>query len=198
MVNRYGQSSKLFKLILIALLGSISMVLMLINFPLPMLPPYLKVDFSEIPALIAAVLFTPLAGIAVELLKNFLFFIYTGASDPVGVMANVTAGILFIVPAAVIYHKFKTTKSLILGLTASIVITAVSMSLLNYLLILPAYSWFMGMEEMSAKVKWATITAAILPFNALKGVIIAALFTPLYMKLKPWVEQRVTRSSSAA
>ncbi|WP_089752163.1 ECF transporter S component [Halobacillus alkaliphilus] len=199
MMNPYaGQSSKLLKLIILALMGSISMVLMLLNFPLPMLPQYLKVDFSEIPALIAAILFTPLAGVIVEGLKNALYLIYTGAADPVGVMANFAAGVLFVVPAAMVYHKFKSTKSLVSGIVASSIIMAAGMSVLNYFLILPAYSWFMGWETMSSNVKWITILAGILPFNAIKGIIIGALFVPLFIKLKPWIEQKSVRSSKAA
>ncbi|UOQ46075.1 ECF transporter S component [Halobacillus salinarum] len=198
MMNRNGQSSKLFKLVIIALFGSISVVLMLLNFPLPLLPQYLKVDFSEIPALIAAILFTPLAGIAVEGLKNVLYFIYTGASDPVGVVANFTAGLLFVVPAAMFYRRFKSTKGLVSGIVVSIVITAVSMSVLNYFFILPAYSWFMGMEMMSAQMKWTTVVAAILPFNALKGLIIGVLFVPVFIKLRPWIEQKRMQSNSSS
>ncbi|ARI76722.1 ECF transporter S component [Halobacillus mangrovi] len=193
-----GQSSKLLKLIILALLGSISMVLMFLNFPLPMLPQYLKVDFSEVPALIAAILFTPMAGVVVEGLKNTLYLIYTGAADPVGVVANFAAGTLFVVPVAMIYHKFKSTKSLVSGLVTSSVIMAIGMSVLNYFLILPAYSWFMGWETMSANVKWVTIMAGILPFNVIKGIVIGALFVPLFVKMKPWLEQKKVRSSSAA
>ncbi|KHE71511.1 ECF transporter S component [Halobacillus sp. BBL2006] len=193
-----GQSSKLLKLIILALLGSISMVLMFLNFPLPMLPQYLKVDFSEVPALIAAILFTPIAGVVVEGLKNTLYLIYTGAADPVGVVANFAAGTLFVVPVAMIYHKFKSTKSLVSGLVTSSVIMAIGMSVLNFYFILPAYSWFMGWETMSTNVKWVTIMAGILPFNAIKGIVIGALFVPLFIKMKPWLEQKGIRSSSAA
>ncbi|MGI8315715.1 ECF transporter S component [Halobacillus mangrovi] len=193
-----GQSSKLLKLIILALLGSISMVLMFLNFPLPMLPQYLKVDFSEVPALIAAILFTPMAGVVVEGLKNTLYLIYTGAADPVGVVANFAAGTLFVVPVAMIYHKYKSTKSLVSGLVTSSVIMAIGMSVLNFFLILPAYSWFMGWETMSTNVKWATILAGILPFNVIKGIVIGALFVPLFVKMKPWLEQKKIRSSSAA
>ncbi|WP_258871096.1 ECF transporter S component, partial [Halobacillus trueperi] len=91
-----GHSSKLQKLVILALLGTISMVLMFLKFPLPFLPPYLKVDVSDIPALLAAILFSPLAGIVVEGLKNGLYMIFTGVSDPIGVVANFFAGVLFI------------------------------------------------------------------------------------------------------
>ncbi|MBH0231070.1 ECF transporter S component [Halobacillus yeomjeoni] len=199
MMNPYkGQSSKLMKLIIIALLGSISMVLMLLNFPLPMLPPYLKIDFSEVPALVAAILFTPMAGVAVEGLKNLMYMIYTGAADPIGVLANFTAGTLFVVPAAMIYHKFKTKKSLISGLIGSSVIMTIGMSVLNFFIILPAYTWFMGWETMSANLKLGTIAAGILPFNLVKGLIVSLMFIALFNKLQPWIKQKRMSSSNAA
>ncbi|MFD1020542.1 ECF transporter S component [Thalassobacillus hwangdonensis] len=185
-----NQSSKLFKLIVLAIFGTMSMVLMFLNFPLPFLPQYLKVDFSEVPALIAAILFTPAAGVIVEGLKNLLYLIYTGAGDPVGVVANFAAGVLFVVPVAMLYHKVKSTKGLVSGLVTGTVVMALGMSVLNYFIILPAYSWFMGWETMSAQVKWVTVVAAILPFNALKGIIVALLFVPLFAKLQPWMRQK--------
>ncbi|MYL21159.1 ECF transporter S component [Halobacillus litoralis] len=196
--NPAQSSKKLFTLITIALFGTISMVLMLLNFPLPLLPSYLKVDFSDVPALLAGIMFTPAAGILVEALKNGLYFIYTGAGDPVGVVANFAAGILFILPVTMIYHRFKSVKSLVSGLVTSSLVMAFGMGVLNYFVILPAYSWFMGWETMSAQVKWITIVAGILPFNALKGIIVSALFTLLFVRMKPWIEQKSPRSSSAA
>ncbi|CDQ21374.1 Riboflavin transporter FmnP [Halobacillus karajensis] len=198
-MNPYtGQSSKLLKLIILALFGTISMVLMLLNFPLPLLPQYLKVDFSDVPALLAAILFTPAAGVVVEGVKNGIYLIYTGAADPIGVVANFFAGILFVFPAAVIYHKFRSVKSLITGLFLSSILMAVVMSVLNYFLILPAYSWFMGWESMSAQVKWVTILAGILPFNLIKGIVASALFVLLFGKMKAWIEQKSVNPSKAA
>ncbi|MDY0408759.1 ECF transporter S component [Virgibacillus soli] len=111
-MQKSKQSSKLLKLIILSLLGTISFLLIFLNFPLPLLPPYLKIDFSEIPALLAALIFSPMAGIAVEAIKNILY-LAIGTGEPVGVAANFLAGILFIVPAAVLYHKYKGVKSII-------------------------------------------------------------------------------------
>lgn len=185
-----SQSSNLLKLIILALLGTISLVLLFINFPLPFLPPYLKIDFSEVPALIAALLFTPMAGIIVEAIKNLLYLIFTGAGDPIGVVANFVAGVLFVVPISMVYHKFKGNKSLVSGLITGTVVMALGMSVLNYFIILPAYSWFMGWETMSSTVKLSTVLIGVLPFNVVKGIILAVLFVPLFMKLKPWIEQK--------
>ncbi|SDK08500.1 ECF transporter S component [Sediminibacillus albus] len=184
------QSSNLLKLIILALLGTISMMLMFLNFPLPMLPQYLKVDFSEVPALIAALIFSPGAGIIVEAVKNLLYLIYTGAGDPIGIASNFLAGVIFVVPAAVLYHKFRGIKSLVSGLVAGTILMAVGMGILNYFVLLPAYSWFMGWETMSSQVKFMTVAVGILPFNVIKGIAIGAIFVPLFIKLRPWLEQK--------
>ncbi len=184
------QSARLLKLIIIALLGTISMVLLFLNFPIPFLPPYLKIDFSEVPALIAGLLFTPVAGILVEAIKNLLYLLYTGAADPVGVVANFVAGTLFIYPVALLYHKLKGKKSIVTGLITGTVVMALGMGVLNYLVILPAYSWFMGWETMSGTVKLTTVLGGVLPFNFVKGVILTTLFIPLFSKLKPWIDHK--------
>lgn len=53
------------------MLSSIAFVLMLLNFPFPGLPDYLKIDFSDVPAIIAILVYGPAAGIAVEAIKIF-------------------------------------------------------------------------------------------------------------------------------
>ncbi|MFC0301033.1 ECF transporter S component [Virgibacillus soli] len=189
-MQKSKQSSKLLKLIILSLLGTISFLLIFLNFPLPLLPPYLKIDFSEIPALLAALIFSPMAGIAVEAIKNILY-LAIGTGEPVGVAANFLAGILFIVPAAVLYHKYKGVKSIISGLVTGTIIMAIAMSVLNYLVILPIYAWFMGMEDMKIEsVKRFAVLYGVLPFNLLKGIIVALVFVPIYTKTRTWIEQK--------
>ncbi|MBB6453407.1 riboflavin transporter FmnP [Salirhabdus euzebyi] len=185
-----SKSPKLLKLIVLSILSTVAMLLMLLDFPLPLLPSYLKVDFSDVPAIMAAFIFSPIAGVLVEGLKNGLYFLYAGAGDPVGIVANFVAGTLFVLPVAIFYHKYKTVKSVISGIVMSTMIMAIGMSILNYFLFLPAYSWIMGWENMSHGVKLSTIVVAILPFNTLKGLVVAMLFVPLFMKMKPWIEKR--------
>ncbi|WP_205520167.1 ECF transporter S component [Virgibacillus doumboii] len=184
------QSSKLLKLIILALMGTISLLLFFLNFPLPFLPPYLKIDFSEVPAIIAALIFSPMAGVLVEAIKNILYLVVSGAGDPIGVTANFLAGVMFIVPVAVLYHKYKGVKSIISGLVTGTVIMAIGMSVLNYLIILPAYAWFMGWEDMGPQAKWAAVSLGVLPFNIIKGIIVGMLFVPLFVKMRTWIEQK--------
>ncbi|MBM7541412.1 ECF transporter S component [Amphibacillus cookii] len=190
------QSSQLLKLIILALLGTISMVLLFLNFPLPFLPPYLKVDFGEVPTLLAALIFSPMAGVVVQLIKNLLYLIFTGAADPVGVFANFVAGVTFVVPISMIYHKYKGDKSLLSGLVVGTIIMTLAMGILNYYVLLPIYSVFMGMDDLSSGALLSTIMVGVIPFNLIKGIIVSALFVPLFIKLKPWIKQKQSIFSS--
>lgn len=191
------RSSKLLKTIILALLGTISLVLFFLNFPLPFLPPYLKIDFSEVPALIAALIFSPMAGVVVEGIKNLLYLLVSGAGDPIGVASNFLAGVMFIVPVAMLYHKFKGVKSVISGIVTGTIIMALGMSILNYYVILPAYAWFIGAPEMAGETaKWIAVSAGILPFNLIKGVVVGLLFVPLFIKMKTWIEQKQVNMAS--
>src|SRR4051794_21173312 len=134
----------------IGMLSSIAYLLMLLNFPLPPFPNFLFVDFSDIPALLATLIFGPIAGILVEFFKNVLNYIATGSQTgiPVGHIANFIAGIVFILPTYFVYNRLKTRKGMTLGLILGTLIMAVLMSTLNYLFILPAYTVLMGFPDM--------------------------------------------------
>jgi len=194
-VQGKNSSSKLTKMVVIALLAAVSLVLFFISFPLPLLPPYLKVDLSDVPALIAGLVFSPLAGVLVVFLKNLMYFAFKGAADPIGIPANFIAGTLYVFPVAYLYHKFKGVKSVIAGLVIGTVAMAIIMSILNYLIILPAYSWVMNIDDwVTSTAKMATVMGAILPFNFVKGIIVSILFVPLFMKLRHWIEQKQIQS----
>lgn len=191
MMQKTGkQSSKLVKLVILALLGTIALILFFLNFPLPFLPPYLKIDFSDVPALMAGLIFSPMAGVIVVLIKNLLYLIVTGAADPIGIAANFLAGVMFVLPVSVIYHKFhKGVKSIVSGLITGTFIMAIGMTVLNYYVILPAYAWFMGWD-MGDQIVWGAILIGVLPFNVIKGIVVGLLFVPLFIKMRSWIEQK--------
>ncbi|CAH0345582.1 ECF transporter S component [Bacillus sp. CECT 9360] len=188
------KNNKVRKLVSLAMLGSISYVLMLLNFPFPGFPTFLMIDFSDIPALIAALIFGPVAGIIVEFIKNLLDYVMTGSQTgvPVGHIANFVAGVLFILPTYFVYKKLNSGKGMTFGLITGTLTMAVLMSVLNYYLILPAYTIFMGWDAMSATQARQFVTTAILPFNILKGFLITAVFMLLFVRLKPWINKQTT------
>jgi riboflavin transporter len=171
----------------VGMFSSIAYLLMLLNFPLPLLfPNFLFVDFSDIPALVAALIFGPIAGILVELLKNILNYFATGSQTgiPVGHIANFLAGIVFVLPTYYVYNKLKTRIGMTIALVAGTVTMAVLMSILNYLVILPAYTVLMGFPDMRN-----LVVPAILPFNILKGVMMSVIFMPLFISLQTWINK---------
>jgi len=168
-------------------------MLFFVHFPLPFLPPYLKIDFSDVPAILAAFIFSPVAGIVVVAIKNILYFIVIGSGDPIGVAANFLAGVMFAVPVAIIYHKHKKgVKSVISGLIAGTIVMAVGMTVLNYLVVLPLYSMFMGWDHMDSEAKALLAFKGVLPFNILKGIMVGLVFVPLYLKMRKWIDQKRT------
>lgn len=61
------------------------------------------------------------------------------------------------------------------------------MSVLNYFIILPAYTWFLNQPAMSSSGMRQMIVAAILPFNLIKGIVVTVVFVALFSRLKVWV-----------
>lgn len=187
--KRMKKKSKVKVLVSIAMLSSISYILMLLNFPIPPFPSFLMIDFSDLPALIGALIFGPAAGILVELFKNILDYFMTGSDTgiPIGHMANFVAGIVFILPSYYIYSKLKTKKGMTFALVVGSISMAVIMSVLNYFVLLPAYSFFLNWPAMSGAEMRQYIVTGILPFNIIKGFIMSLVFMLLFIKLRPWL-----------
>ena len=187
-----NQSKKLQSFITIGMLSSISVVLMLFNFPLPPFPAFLEIDFSDMPALIAAITMGPVAGILVEFFKNLLDWVFSGAPTgvPVGQMANFATGILFILPVSFIFNRFKTVKGLVVGLVTGSVTMAVGMSVLNMYVFLPMYTKFLGMEAVVGDALAEMIVKGILPFNLIKGILLMVIMLFLYKTMKSWIDKQ--------
>lgn len=189
-------NKKLRRMIIIAMLASVATVLMQFNFPLPAMPGFLKFDFGEIPAVIAVMTLGPVAGIAVELIKNILHWLLSGSPTgvPVGEIANFTTGLLFILPIYYIFNKFRTIKGLVAGLIAGTVSMAVGMTLLNYALFLPMYTYFLNVPPVTGDALFAMLYFGILPFNLLKGALLMVLTILLFSRMKSWIEKQRVNS----
>jgi len=186
------KNTKLRIMIAVGMLSSISFVLMLFNFPLPVLPSFLKIDFSDVPALIAAVTMGPIAGILVALFKNVLYWMFSGSPTgvPVGEMANLATSILFIIPVYLIYRKVSTSKGLLIGLSAGVFAMAIGMSVLNYAVFLPMYTYFLNYPAETGDALFKSIVLGILPFNLIKGVLLSAVIIVLFKTMKTWLDKQ--------
>lgn len=183
---------KLRRMVIIAMLGSVGTILMQFNFPLPAIPGFLKFDFGEIPAVLAILTMGPVAGITVEIIKNVLHWFFSGSPTgvPVGEIANFTTGLLFILPIYYVFNKYRTTKGLTTGLIIGTVSMAVGMSLLNYVVFLPMYTYFLNVPAVSGEALYTMIVLGILPFNLIKGIIITVISILLFKRMKKWIEHQ--------
>lgn len=180
------------KLVTLSFLSAIAFVMQALNFPLPMFPQFLKVDFSEIPALVGGLLYGPLAGIGIEAIKNLLHFLFYGSDTgviPIGQISNFVAGSIFVTLTVVISRKVEKAKGLWLGLGTATLTMAVVMTIANWYVIFPAYSFLINWTITESQ-KWALVMLGVAPFNIVKGILIAIIFVPLYAKVKPHLDQR--------
>ena len=95
------------KITVTAMLGAVATVLMFLEFPIPFLiPPFVKLDFSELPALLASFSLGPVSGVAVCLIKNLVCCLRS-STGCVGELANFLIGICLVVSAGIIYRRKK-------------------------------------------------------------------------------------------
>ena len=65
------------KIAMTGVLAAIATVLMFLHFQLPFMPSFISLDFSELPALIAAFTLGPVSGVAVCFVKNLVLLSQT-------------------------------------------------------------------------------------------------------------------------
>ncbi|MGG5462811.1 ECF transporter S component [Clostridium sp. B9] len=167
------------KFIKLALLSAIAVILMYVDFPVIPIFPWLKIDLSDVPALMGAFAFGPLSGVVIELMKNLLILIVKGTGTAfVGEFANFLIGVALVWPAAVIYKRNKTKKNAILGMVVGTIAMEILGILANVYLLLPAYGMAMSKAELMQY-----ITVGLIPFNGIKAVLVCGLTYVLYKKV---------------
>ena len=186
-----SQCSNTRRMVWTALLSSLSAVLMYLDMAIPVFPTFLKMDLSDLPALIAAFTWGPAAGVIVELIKN-LIHAFTTSTAGIGEAANFLIGSALVVPAGMIYRQFRTKKGALAGLIAGTLIMALTAALANYFLLLPFYAKLIPLEkiiDLSSRIlpavhdKFTLVLYAILPFNLLKGTLVSLLTLWLYKRI---------------
>lgn len=195
-----NKRTKTRNMVSIAMLAAVAVVLMLFEVPLPFLPPFYKIDASELPVIIGAFAMGPWAGVLIELVKVLLNLLLDGTTTAfVGEFANFLIGCSYVVPASLVYYYRKSKKNAILGLVLGTVTCAVVGCLLNAYLLLPAYSkaFKMDIEALVAMGTAANkaidsmftfVLFATAPLNILKcglvSVITMLIYKPISRILK--------------
>ena len=191
------------KMAMIGMFSAIAAILHIMDFALPFIaPPFYKLDFSELPALIGAYAFGPFAGVMIEFLKILLKLIFKGTSTAfVGDLANFAVGCSFILPASVIYDFNKKKKTAILSCVVGTIVLTVFGTMFNALYLIPAFSalYGLGIEEIIAMGtsinKGITdltsfVIIAVAPLNLIKGSVVSLITLLVYKKISPILKSR--------
>jgi riboflavin transporter len=166
------------------ILAAVAIVLMYLQFPLPLMPSFLQFDFSEVPVLLAAFALGPVSAIIVELIKNLAHLPATQTGG-VGELANFIIGCSLVVPASIIYRMNKCKKMAITAMLTGTVLMTIFASLLNYFFMIPFY--VIGMttgagNKMVTDLK-TLIVFVFVPFNLFKGIIVSFIVAIIYKRL---------------
>lgn len=181
------------KITVTAMLAAISTVLTLLNFSIPIMPSFIKMDFSDLPALLASFAFGPWYGIVVCLIKN-LFNLFLSSGGLSGAMSNFLLGALFVTPAGWIYQRKKNRAGALAGSFIGAFTMAVVGIFTNYYIVYPVYTAFMPMETIIKLYQainpyvtdlWTALIYMNFPFTLGKGLLNVALSFLIYKRLSP-------------
>lgn len=187
------------KLAVIAVMGAVAAVLMLLSFSLPIIPSFIKMDFSELPALIAAFSMGPLAGVGVCFVKN-LVNVFLTTTAGVGELCNFLLGAAFMIPAGLLYKKHNSLKGAMIASLAGAAVMAVISLPVNYFLTYPAYSQFLGFPTEAILDLYRAINPNVntlfeallwfnVPFTFVKGLCDVLLTFLVYKRLSPVIKK---------
>ncbi len=183
-------------LVKVAMLSAVATVLMLVEFPLPFIaPPFYELDFSEVPVLVGAFALGPLAGVVVEGLKILLNLLINGTiTAGVGEFANFVMGVVFVLPASLIYKRRKTKANAAFGLVLGGVFMVVVSCFVNGYIMLPLYSKLIPLDAIIKQAAniWPVIDSVfdfvllcVAPFNLIKVVLVSVITLVIYKPISP-------------
>ncbi len=185
------------KQIKITLLSAMAFLLMYLEFPLPIFPQFLKIDLSDLPALIGAFALGPVEGVIIEFLKNVLHILFKGTQTVfVGELANFLVGGILVFTSGYFYKKEKTRRNAILGLMFGTALMTVLAGILNYYILVPVYAKAFkvpidALVAMGSKVNGnikslgTYILWGVVPFNLIKGIMVSIVTLGMYKSVSP-------------
>lgn len=188
--------SKTAKITFIALFAALATILMYFEFPIPFMPPFLKVDLSGAVVLIGAFIFGIKPAIAMILVKDLIHLMQTQTGGS-GELADFLMLSTLVIVSVSIYARSKTRKTAFWACMAGTVSMAIMSMLANYFILIPFYSVFMSLDAIFAMCSEVNpfisgmsgyLLLGVFPFNLLKGIILTTITMLAYKKLSVFIK----------
>ncbi|MCR8967917.1 ECF transporter S component [Streptococcus zalophi] len=173
-----------------AILGALSFILMLLNFPIIPGAEFLKIDFSIIPVLIGLVLFDLKSAYIILLLRTALKFFLnnTGVNDLIGLPMNVVATGIFVLVFALYWNHKRTRKTYVISSILATTLLTLAMIILNIFYAAPLYATFANFDIGQFIGISKYIVAMVIPFNIVQGILFSVAFGIIYLSMKSFLE----------
>ena len=193
-IKNNQEKTKVTKLTVTAMLTAIAVVLQYIEVSVPLVPSFLKLDFSDIPELIGSFVISPVYGVIICFLKNLIHLPMT-SSVAVGELSNFILGAVFVFVAGMIYKHNKTKKNAAVASVVGAIAMAVLSVATNYFFVYPVYAqlWAGGDMQVILNMYKAILPASDtlfkslvifnLPFTFVKGIVVAIVTMMIYKPL---------------
>lgn len=175
------------------MLSAIAFVLMYLDFSVPFMPSFIKMDLSELPALIGAFAYGPVSGVVICLIKNVIHLAMSSTGG-VGELSNFLLGASFVFVAGLVYKYKKNRKNALIGSIAGALVMGVFSIFSNYFLTYPIYYQFMPQDTILAAYQVIfsgvdNILECLIIFNApftfLKGMLSVLVTFLIYKRISP-------------
>ena len=187
-------------LTLTGVMGALAFGLMMLEFSIPIMPAFIKLDFSELPALITGFAFGPLWGIAVCFIKNFIH-VFISSTGAIGEISNFVLGAVFVGVSALIYKNKKNKKWALLSCIIASAVMAVFSVFSNYYIVYPLYVKVLGMPEAAILGMYQAILPSVdnlfeaiaifnLPFNFVKMILVSLICFAIYKRISPIMKKQ--------
>ena len=180
-----------------AMLSAVAFALMFFEFSIPFLvPSYIQMDLSELPALIGAFAMGPWYGVIICLIKNLIHLLIT-TTGGVGELSNFILGAAFVLPAGLIYQRKKTKKNAVIGSVLGAAFMALLSVASNYFIVYPVYTAFLPMDTILAMYQEILPSADTLlkclvifnmPFTFVKGMLSVIITLLIYKHISPIIK----------
>lgn len=182
-------------LVITALMGGLSFILMYFNFSVPILSIFAELDLSALPEIVGGFILGPVGAVEIIVLKILLILLFKGTSSMLtGEIQNFILSVAYVLPAVMYYRKHRTKKGAALGLVLGSAVSVAISVVTNLYIIFPMYIYLYNMtweqiigmcHEVNPYITSIPTFAAlsVLPFNLVSRAVTSVITMLVYKKI---------------
>lgn len=173
-------------MVVIAMFGAVAVVLyFLVEIPIIPFAPHLKVNFADIPAFVAGMVVSPLAGIIVLGLRCVLHLLKTSTLG-IGEAIDFIVGASMLLAFFFAYDRLRGRWSYVLSAIATVaaaIVAGIAANLIFY----PIFIWVMFGQTIESLTVFAIYLGGTVTTNIIRAVVtcvVTAVFLPVIPRLR--------------